>query len=155
MYSKPYNFQFYDNHEKISNLSNTCFLCLWLWEKWKKSLIRKKKSKKKINKDKLKPFNFFNQLYLPKMLLKFHFNWTKIDYLEHWERDPKIGAKTCAKTGAEINRYEWRPSGFMKKMNEGFYRVTHFVHSKWMRVSIGSLASLATKNRNTDVKSKK
>ena len=26
----------------------------------------------------------------------------------------------------EINRYEWRPSGIIKKMNEGLYRVTHF-----------------------------
>ena len=26
----------------------------------------------------------------------------------------------------EINKYEWRPSGFMKKMNEGLYRVTRF-----------------------------
>ena len=41
LYSKPYFFQFYVNHEKISNLSNnamlppfpnTCFPCLWLWE---------------------------------------------------------------------------------------------------------------------------
>ena len=47
----------------------------------------------------------------------------------------KNGEKNGAKNSAEkfptdcygeINRYEWRPSGFMKKMNGGLYRVTRF-----------------------------
>ena len=47
----------------------------------------------------------------------------------------KTGSKTGAKTGAEnfptdcygeINKYEWTPSGFMKKMNGDLYRVSRF-----------------------------
>ena len=77
----------------------------------------------------------YNQLHLPNMWLKFLANWMKIDGLRAFRRGPETCTKICTKTCAEnfptdcygeINKYEWRPSGFMKKMNGGLYRVTRF-----------------------------
>ena len=56
----------------------------------------------------------------------------------------KTGAKTGAKIGAkkfptdcygEINKYKWRPSGFMKKINGGLYRVTRFACDKYRNLN--------------------
>ena len=103
--------------------------------KIEKITYSKKNSKKKTNKDKLKPFGLYHQLYLQNIWLKFLINRIKIDRFRALRRGPETGAKTGSKTGSknfptdcygEINKYEWRPSGFMKKMNEGLYRVTRF-----------------------------
>ena len=86
----------------------------------------------------------YNQLYLQNIWLKFLINRIKIDRFRALRRGPETGAKTGSKTGAknfptdcygEINKYEWTPSGFMKKMNEGLYRVTRFARDK----NIGTL----------------
>ena len=73
----------------------------------------------------------YNQLYLPNMWLKSLINRIKIDKFRALRRGPETGVKTGSENFptdcyGEINKYEWRPSGFMKKMNEGLYRVTRF-----------------------------
>ena len=109
--------------------------------KIEKITYSKKNSKKKTNKDKLKPFGLYHQLYLQNIWLKFLINRIKIDWFRALRRGPETGSKTGAKTGSkkfptdcygEINRYKWRPSGFMKKMKGGY---------------IGSLALLTKINR--------
>ena len=47
------------------------------------------KEKKNNNKDKLKPFDFCNQLYLPNMWLKFLVNWIKIEGFRALRRGPE------------------------------------------------------------------
>ena len=124
--------------------------------KIEKITYSKKNSKKKTNKDKLKPFDLYNQLYLQNIWLKFLINRIKIDWFRALRRGPETGSKTGAKTGSktgaenfptdcygEINKYEWTPSGFMKKMNEDLYRVTRFARDKNIQDSC-----LAPKNIN-------
>ena len=89
---------------------------------------------KKTTKDRKKSFGIQNWPYLQNMYAKFHINRIKIEGVI----TSRVGPKNGAKTGAEkfptdcfgqINRYERRPSGFMKKMNGGKYRVTRFAHN--------------------------
>ena len=80
------------------------------------------------------------------MCIKFVVNQIKIYRFIALRSGPRIGArksvKNSTKNGAEkfttdcyreINRYKWRPSGFMTKINVVLYR---------------SLASLATKKKS-------
>ena len=70
------------------------------------------------------------------MWLKFLVNRIKIDRFRALRRGPENWCELFARSfGAkffttncygEINRYEWRTSGFMKKLNGGLYRVTRF-----------------------------
>ena len=83
------------------------------------------------------------------MWLKFLVNRIKIDIFRALRRGPKNWCKNWCEnlreTGVEnfptdrygeINKYEWRPSGFMKKMNEGLYRVTRFARDKNINKSL-------------------
>ena len=81
----------------------------------------------------------YNWLYLTNMCIKFLINRIKIEGFIALRRGGENGAKTGSKTGSEkfptdcygeINRYEWRPSGFMKKMNGDLYRVSRFALDK-------------------------
>ena len=96
--------------------------------------------KKKTTKDRKKSFGIQNWPYLQNMYAKFHINRIKIEGVI----TSRVGPKNGAKTGAEkfptdcfgqINRYERRPSGFMKKMNGGKYRVTRFARDNELDVS--------------------
>ena len=85
----------------------------------------------------------YNRLYLPNMWLKFLIKRIKIDGSRVLRRGPEKWLENWCKVlvrsfGAENfpthcygekNRYEWTPSGFMKKMNEGLYRVTRFTRN--------------------------
>ena len=87
----------------------------------------------------------YNQLYLTNMWLKFLINWIKIDGVIALRRGPEIWREKWCEIlvrnfGAEkfptdcygeINRYERRPSGFMKKMNGGLYRVSRFARDNY------------------------
>ena len=85
-----------------------------------------------------------NQLYLQNIWLKFLVNRIKIYGFRALRRGPENGPKFWSRIlvpnfgsenfltdcYGEINRYEWRPSGFMKKINGGLYRVTRFARDK-------------------------
>ena len=82
----------------------------------------------------------YNWLYHTNMSIKFLINRIKIDGFRALRRGPENGqqnwsVKSVTNFGWEnfptdcygdINRYEWTPLGFMKKMNGGLYRVTRF-----------------------------
>ena len=77
----------------------------------------------------------YNLLYQPNMCIKFLINRIKIDRVIALTLVAKNCSKNCSKICSknfptdcygEKNRYEWRPSGFMKKMNGGLYRVSRF-----------------------------
>ena len=83
------------------------------------------------------------------MCIKFVVNRIKIYRFISLRSGPRFGARKSAKNGTkngaekfptdcyrEINRYKWRPSGFMTKINVVLYR---------------SLASLATKKNQDTV----
>ena len=92
--------------------------------------------KKKTTKDRKKSFGMHNQLYLQNKYAKFRINRIKIEGVIASRRGSEIWLeKVARKSGSkkfptdcfgQINRYERRPSGFMKKMNGGKYRVTRF-----------------------------
>ena len=82
----------------------------------------------------------YNWLYHTNMSIKFLINRIKIDGFRALRRGPENCPKFLSQIlvpnfGAENfptdcygekNRYEWRPSGFMKKMNGELYRVSRF-----------------------------
>ena len=86
----------------------------------------------------------YNRLYQPNMCIKFLINRIKIDRVIALTLVAKNCSKNCSKICSknfptdcygEKNRYEWRPSGFMKKMNGGLYRVSRFARDKYIYFS--------------------
>ena len=61
-------------------------------------------------------------------------------------REPKTGTETSSENFAtncygEIDRYKWRPLGFMKKMNEGLYRVSCFTRKNNLTIIASVVAN--------------